>query len=519
MDEGKIIFDFSKNLLDEEIFQNLLNLAKHCDLSESIQRYFRDNQINETEGRAVSHMALRNFDEIPWVVGGKDVMPKIYSTRKRLKSFTEEVISGDYKGYTDKPIKDVVNIGIGGSDLGPAMLTSALRYYKNRLNVHYISNVDGNHLVETLQGLDPETTLFIIVSKTFTTQETMVNARSARQWFLRKAKEKDIAKHFVAVSASLDEAGKFGIEAKNCFEFWDWVGGRFSVWSAVGLSVALALGWERFEELLKGAFQVDQHFRTAPLEDNIPVLMGLIGIWNRNFLNAPTLAIVPYSQYLDRFAAFLQQADMESNGKSVDREGKFVPYATGPVVFGKPGTNGQHAFYQEIHQGTDIIPCDFIGFVRNGHLLNEHQEVLMANFFAQTQALAFGKSIKEVEEMFKQNGFDEEYIRHFAGHRVFRGNIPTNSLLIDELSPYTMGQLIALYEHKIFVQGVIWNIYSYDQWGVELGKVLANKILPDLQCEGGEVRGEYDVSTSGLIGFYKKTKNKFGNEQKDWLGN
>ncbi|MDL1913973.1 MAG: glucose-6-phosphate isomerase [Bergeyella sp.] len=498
------IFDYSKNLITRETLRLLIALAEETQLKKAIEEMFSGAAINEAENRAVLHTALRDFSPGEIRLNNQDIKPVIQRVFRKMRNFSQAVISGIYLGFTGKKITDVVNIGIGGSDLGPLMVCSALRAYKTRLQVHFVSNVDGNHLVETLKMLDPETTLFIIASKTFTTQETMTNAASARDWFLKKGSEGGVAKHFVAVSTNTEEVKRFGIDSENIFEFWDWIGGRYSLWSAIGLSIMLGIGPENFEELLKGGHDSDLHFREAPLEENIPVLMGLLGIWYRNFFGAATYAILPYSQYLDRFTAYLQQADMESNGKCVDRNGDFVDYDTGPVVWGEPGTNGQHAFYQLIHQGTELIPADFIAYVNSPHKLADHQEKLLANFFAQTEALAFGKTEEEVREELERTISDKKQIKKLVNYKTFLGNSPTNSLLFDELSPYSLGQLIALYEHKIFVQGVVWNIFSFDQFGVELGKALAGDILPELENDL-EIKS-HDSSTNGLINYYKKQR-------------
>ena len=499
------LFDYSKNLIDDRTKELLLDLAEECQLKEAISAMFSGDKINETEKRAVLHTALRDFSDKEILIDGENINPKIKRVLNHMKDFSEELIDGKHKGFTGKKITDVVNIGIGGSDLGPAMVCSALKHFKTRLNVHFVSNVDGNHLAETLKNLNPETTLFIIASKTFTTQETMTNAASAKKWFLEKGAEQiDVALHFVALSTNIKAVEEFGISTDNVFEFWDWVGGRYSLWSAIGLSIVLAVGYENFEQLLKGAFDIDQHFQKADFSENIPVLMGLLGIWYRNFYDASSYAILPYSQYLDRFAAYLQQGDMESNGKCVDRNGKFVQYKTGPIIWGEPGTNGQHAFYQLIHQGTELIPADFIAFVKPNNKVSDHQEKLLANFFAQTEALAFGKTIEEAEKELKLAGSSEEEVENILNYKVFHGNTPTNSLLFNELNPFSLGQLIALYEHKIFVQGIIWNIFSFDQYGVELGKVLAKKILPEL--ENDDQITTHDSSTNGLINYYKMNR-------------
>lgn len=499
-----ILFDYSKNRMDAETMKLLVELAKECGLKEAIDKQFSGNLINETEGRAVLHTALRNRENHPVLVNGKDVMPDVNSVLKRMKAFSEKIISGEWIGFNGKEITDVVNIGIGGSDLGPVMVTEALKYYKTRLNLHFVSNVDGTHIAETLKNLNPETTLFIIASKTFTTQETMTNAHTARNWFLKSGAEKDVAKHFVALSTNQSEVEKFGIDAENMFEFWDWVGGRYSLWSAIGLSICLAVGFENFEELLEGAYEMDKHFKTTEFDKNIPVILALLGIWYNNFFGAESIAILPYEQYLSRFSAYFQQGDMESNGKYVDRNGMPVDYQTGPIIWGEPGTNGQHAFYQLIHQGTKMIPCDFIAGANSLNPLADHHAKLLSNFFAQTEALAFGKTEEEVIEELKNQGTSQEEIGFLTNFKIFEGNRPTNSILYKILTPKTLGSLIAMYEHKIFVQGVIWNIYSYDQWGVELGKQLANNILPEL--ENKENIHSHDSSTNGLINAYKEMR-------------
>jgi len=504
LQKDNYLFDYSKNLIDSRTKDLLLQLAEESQLKDAISRMFSGDKINETEGRAVLHTALRDFSDREILVDGENIKPQIKRVLDHMKSFSEKIISGEHKGFSGKEITDVVNIGIGGSDLGPVMVCSALKHFKTRLNVHFVSNVDGNHIAEVVKNLNPETTLFIIASKTFTTQETMTNANSAKDWFLKAGKQEDVAKHFVALSTNIEEVKKFGIAEENIFEFWDWVGGRYSLWSAIGLSIVLSVGYENFEQLLRGAFDTDQHFQTADFSENVPVLMGLLGIWYRNFYAATTYAILPYSQYLDRFAAYLQQGDMESNGKCVDRNGEFVEYETGPIIWGEPGTNGQHAFYQLIHQGTELIPADFIAYTKSPNKVSDHQDKLLANFFAQTEALAFGKLEEEVEEELRNAGKSDEEIDRLINFKVFHGNTPTNSILFKELTPFSLGQLIALYEHKIFVQGVIWNIFSFDQFGVELGKVLANKILPEL--ENNEAVSSHDSSTNGLINYYKENK-------------
>lgn len=500
------LFDFSKNLIDDRTFSLLQNLAEECDLKSAINSMFSGEKINETEDRAVLHTALRDFSEKEILVDGENIKPAIRKVLNQMKTFSEKIISGEHKGFSGKEITDVVNIGIGGSDLGPVMVCSALKHFKTRLDVHFVSNVDGNHIAEVLKNLDPETTLFIIASKTFTTQETMTNAASAREWFLKSGKQSDVEKHFVALSTNVEAVKEFGIAEENIFEFWDWVGGRYSLWSAIGLSIVLYVGYENFEQLLKGANESDVHFQTADFKENVPVLMALLGIWYRNFFDAGTYAILPYSQYLDRFPAYLQQGDMESNGKCVDRNGDFVEYETGPIIWGEPGTNGQHAFYQLIHQGTELIPADFIAYVESANDISNHQEILLANFFAQTEALAFGKNQVEVRAELTAAGKSKEEVEKLLNFKVFHGNTPTNSLLFKELTPFTLGQLIALYEHKIFVQGVIWNVFSFDQFGVELGKVLAGKILTEI--EKGETVTTHDSSTNGLMNYFKDNTNK-----------
>ncbi|MDE3988242.1 glucose-6-phosphate isomerase, partial [Glaesserella parasuis] len=483
----------------------LRKLADECQVKSATYAMFNGEKINRTENRAVLHTALRNRSNTPVEVDGKDVMPEVNAVLAKMKGFCERVISGDWKGYTGKAITDVVNIGIGGSDLGPYMVTEALRPYKNHLTMHFVSNVDGTHIAETLAKINPETTLFLVASKTFTTQETMTNALSARQWLLDTAKDESaVAKHFVALSTNAKEVAKFGIDTENMFEFWDWVGGRYSLWSAIGLSIALSIGFEHFEQLLDGAHAMDKHFLNAPTEQNIPLTLALIGIWNNNFLGAESEAILPYDQYLHRFAAYFQQGNMESNGKYVGRDGKVVNYQTGPIIWGEPGTNGQHAFYQLIHQGTKLIPCDFIAPAQTHNPIGDHHPKLLSNFFAQTEALAFGKSKEVVEQEFLQAGKSLEEVAEIVPFKVFTGNKPTNSILVQKITPFTLGALIAMYEHKIFVQGVIFNIYSFDQWGVELGKQLANRILPEL--ENNETITSHDSSTNGLINQFKLWK-------------
>ena len=497
-----MLLDYSKNRIDEQTVALLMQLARECSVNKAIDAMFSGEVINATEGRQVLHIALRNRSNTPILVEGKDVMPEVNRVLDQMKTFSEAVISGSWKGYTGKAITDVVNIGIGGSDLGPVMVTEALKAYKNHLNMHFVSNVDGTHIVETLKGLNPETTLFLIASKTFTTQETMGNAHSARDWFIAGGgKDKDVAKHFAALSTNSEGVAKFGIDTKNMFEFWDWVGGRYSLWSAIGLSIALSIGYENFTELLAGAHAMDNHFKSTELEQNLPVVLALVGIWYNNFFEAETNAILPYDQYMHRFAAYFQQGDMESNGKHVDRNGKPVDYQTGPIIWGEPGTNGQHAFYQLIHQGTKLIPADFIAPAQSHNPLGEHHNMLLSNFFAQTEALMNGKTEEVVIEELKAAGKSDEEIAQIAPFKVFEGNRPTNSFLIKKITPYTLGALIAMYEHKIFTQGIIWNIYSFDQWGVELGKQLAGKILPELK-DNAEINS-HDSSTNGLINQYK----------------
>ncbi|HCE56906.1 MAG TPA: glucose-6-phosphate isomerase [Prolixibacteraceae bacterium] len=497
-----ILVDYSKNLVDDEIIQSLVDLATECGLKEATESMFTGQKINATEDRAVLHVALRNRSNTPILVDGEDVMPEVNAVLGQMKTFSEEVISGNWKGYSGKAITDIVNIGIGGSDLGPLMVTEALRPYKNHLNLHFVSNVDGTHIAETLKKVNPETTLFIVASKTFTTQETMTNAISARDWFLKTAKDDAFVKfHFVAVSTNAKAVSAFGIDTKNMFRFWDWVGGRYSLWSAIGLSIVLGIGFENYIELLEGAHAMDNHFRSEDFSKNIPVILALISIWYNNFYGAETEAILPYDQYMHRFSAYFQQGNMESNGKYVDRNGEQVDYQTGPIIWGEPGTNGQHAFYQLIHQGTKMIPCDFIAAAINHNQIGDHHPKLLANFFAQTEAMMVGKTAEQVEAELKAAGKSEAEIAELLPFKVFLGNIPTNSILVKKLTPRVLGSLIAMYEHKIFVQGIIWNIYSFDQWGVELGKQLANAILPELQSNTS-VTG-HDSSTNGLINAYK----------------
>ncbi|WP_439835827.1 glucose-6-phosphate isomerase [Aeromonas enteropelogenes] len=502
---GDILVDYSKNLITEETLKLLIDLARETDLRSAIDAMFNGEKINMTEGRAVLHVALRNRSDRPVEVDGKDVMPEVNAVLAKMKGFCEKVISGEWKGYTGKPIQHVVNIGIGGSDLGPVMITEALRPYKNHLEMHFVSNVDGTHIAETLKKIDPETTLFLVASKTFTTQETMTNALSARDWFLGHAGDKaHVAKHFAALSTNGKAVAEFGIDTNNMFEFWDWVGGRYSSWSAIGMPIALSVGFDNFEALLQGAFEMDMHFATASYEQNVPVLLALIGLWYNNFYGAESEAILPYDQYMHRFPAYFQQGNMESNGKYVDRNGNKVDYQTGPIIWGEPGTNGQHAFYQLIHQGTKLIPCDFLAPAISHNPIGDHHPKLLANFFAQTEALAFGKSKEAVEAEFLAAGKTLEQVKDLVPFKVFEGNRPTNSILFKSLTPKTLGALIAMYEHKIFVQGAIWNIFSFDQWGVELGKQLANKILPELGTD--EAVTSHDCSTNGLINTWKAWK-------------
>lgn len=500
-----ILVDYSKNLVNDEVMKELLNLAEDVELKEAIEAMFRGEKINQTEKRPVLHVALRNRSNKPIMVEGADVMPEVNKVLEQMKDFSERIITGAWKGYSGKAITDVVNIGIGGSDLGPYMVTEALKPYSKDIRPHFVSNVDGTHLAETVKNLDPETTLFIIASKTFTTQETMTNATSARNWFMEKTGGNgEVAKHFVAVSTNQKEVTAFGIAAENMFVFWDWVGGRYSLWSSIGLSIACTIGYDNFVKLLEGAHAMDNHFRETPFEKNIPVVLALIGIWYNNFFGAASEAILPYDQYLHRFAAYFQQGNMESNGKAIDRSGNPVTYQTGPIIWGEPGTNGQHAFYQLIHQGTKLIPCDFIAPAVSHNPSSDHHEKLLSNFFAQTEALMKGKTAEEVQAELAAAGMSKEEISFHTPFRVFEGNRPSNSILFEQLTPRTLGSLIAMYEHKIFVQGIVWNIFSFDQWGVELGKVLAKKILPELQSE--EEIASHDTSTNGLINYFKRLK-------------
>ncbi len=501
-----ILLDFSKNRITDETFRLLVDLAEKSDLRGWTQKMFSGQKINTSENRAVLHVALRNRSNRPILVDGKDVMPEVNRVLAHMREFSEAVRSGKWTGYTGKRITDVVNIGIGGSDLGPVMVTEALKAYSKRdLHVHFVSNVDGTHIAETTRELNPETTLFIVASKTFTTQETITNANTARQWLLDKAKDKGaIAKHFVALSTNTEEVKKFGIDPANMFEFWDWVGGRYSLWSAIGLSIVISIGMDNFEELLTGGHLMDEHFRSTPLEKNLPVILALMGIWYNDFFGAQTHAILPYDQYMHRFAAYFQQGDMESNGKSVQRDGTPCDFQTGPIIWGEPGTNGQHAFYQLMHQGTKLVPCDFLAPIETQNPIGDHHPILLSNFFAQTEALMKGKTADEVRAEMKGTKLSAEELEKLIPQKTFPGNRPTNSILFKKLTPRTLGMLIALYEHKIFTQGIIWNINSFDQWGVELGKQLAKAILPELKSPGKVT--SHDSSTNGLINYYKETR-------------
>ena len=505
------LLDYSKNRITEETMKLLRDLARQADLAGWTEKMFSGGKINTTEDRAVLHTALRNRSNRPILVDGKDVMPDVNAVLKHMREWTEAIRSGAWRGYTGKVITDVVNIGIGGSDLGPVMATEALKPYSKRdLKVHFVSNVDGTHIAEITRQLNPETALFIVASKTFTTQETLTNAHSARNWFLKTAKDAaHVAKHFVALSTNEPEVSKFGIAKENMFGFWDWVGGRYSLWSAIGLPIAVSIGMDNFEELLAGGHEMDEHFRTAPLEQNLPATLGLIGLWYNNFwglAGSQSHAILPYDQYMHRFAAYFQQGDMESNGKSVTRDGEACDWSTGPVIWGEPGTNGQHAFYQLIHQGTKLVPCDFLAPVETHNPLGEHHDILLSNFFAQTEALMKGKTSDEVRAELKGSKLSSESLEKLVPQKCFAGNRPTNSILFQKLTPRTLGNLIALYEHKIFTQGIIWNINSFDQWGVELGKQLAKAILPELSGTG-EVTS-HDSSTNGLINDFKKRRQR-----------
>ena len=485
--------DYSKHRITEETLKMLLELSNEVDLKDAISKYFNGDLINETEGRAVLHTALRAPKTAKVYADNVNVIPEVYQVKDKIKKFTNQIVKGELKGYTNKPFKDIVNIGIGGSDLGPAMVVEALGFYKNHLNTHFVSNVDGDHVSEIIKKLNPETTLFVIVSKTFTTQETLSNANTIRNWFLKFGSQKDVAKHFVAVSINIQKVKDFGIDEDNVFPMWDWVGGRFSLWSAVGLTISLAVGFENYNNLLLGAHKMDEHFKTEPLNKNIPVITALLSVWYNNFFDVETEAVIPYSQYLNQFATYLQQGIMESNGKSVDRNGKPINYQTGTIIWGEPGTNAQHAFFQLIHQGTKLIPAEFIGFAKSLHGNKDHQDKLMSNFFAQTEALLNGKTTEAV--------FAEGASQPLTPFKVFEGNKPTTTILIEQLTPESLGKLIALYEHKIFVQGIIWNIYSYDQFGVELGKQLANTILSDINSPNNV--NNHDFSTQNLLEHYK----------------
>lgn len=505
---GDILFDYSKNIADASTLRMLFDLAKESGVKEAIEAMFSGEAINRTENRSVLHTALRNFSGEPVYSEGKDVMPEVRRVQAQMKAFCERIHNGSWTGYSGKRIKYIVNIGIGGSDLGPFMVTEALKPYRvEGIECYFVSNVDGTHIAETLKKIQAEETLFLVASKTFTTQETMTNAHTARAWLLEHAgDESAVAKHFVALSTNEAEVVKFGIDKANMFEFWDWVGGRYSLWSAIGLSIALSIGYDKFEELLRGAHDADLHFRNTAFEANIPVIMALLGLWYSNFFGTQTEAILPYDQYMHRFAAYFQQGNMESNGKSTDRNGKPVHNSTGPVIWGEPGTNGQHAFYQLIHQGTVMIPCDFIAPAISHNPIGDHHQKLLSNFFAQTEALMNGKSEEDVIAEFEKAGKQPEDYLPLVPFKTFSGNRPTNSFLIRQITPFTLGQLIALYEHKIFVQGIIWNIYSFDQWGVELGKQLANRILPELKDDNWV--NTHDASTNGLINAYKEMKSK-----------
>ena len=494
------LVDYSKNRIDRKTMQLLLQLTKEVNLKDAIGKYFGAEAINQTEGRAVLHTALRAKCSDTVMVNGVNVVDEVYEVKRRIKEFTDSVISGECKGYSGKSFTDVVNIGIGGSDLGPAMVTEALKYYKNHLNVHFVSNVDGDHVQEVLRDLNPETTLFVIVSKTFTTQETLSNATTIKEWFLKSATEKDVARHFAAVSTNAAKISEFGILPAKVFPMWDWIGGRFSLWSAVGISIALAVGFENFDALLGGANKMDEHFKNEDFDNNIPVVLALLSIWYNNFYGAETEAVIPYTQYLSRFSAYLQQSIMESNGKSVDRDGNRINYQSGSIVWGEPGTNAQHAFFQLMHQGTKLIPASFIGFKKSLFGNTDHHNKLMANFFAQTEALMNGKAAQEVRNELEENNLSEVEIQSLLPFKVFEGNNPTTIILIDKLTPSSLGALISLFEHKIFVEGIIWNIFSYDQWGVELGKKLAEQILKDI--EGSEIE-QHDASTTQLLEYFK----------------
>jgi glucose-6-phosphate isomerase len=500
------LIDYSKNRINQETMSLLLDLANEMGLKEAITEYFDGGIINQTENRAVLHTALRAKESAVVNVKGQNVLPEVYEVKSKIRKFTNEITSGERTGFTSKAFTDIVNIGIGGSDLGPAMVVEALQYYKNHLNVHFVSNVDGDHVNEIIKKLNPETTLFVVVSKTFTTQETLTNSETIKEWFLSRdfgATQEDVAKHFVAVSTNIQKVAEFGINPDNVFPMWDWVGGRFSLWSAVGLTISLAVGFDNFEELLEGANEMDSHFKTADFDKNMPVVLALLSIWYNNFFGAESEALIPYAQYLQKLAPYLQQGIMESNGKSVGRDGKLVNYQTGTIIWGEPGTNSQHAFFQLIHQGTKLIPSDFIGFIKPLHGNLDHHNKLMSNFFAQTEALLHGKTKEQVQSEFDKQGLDAEKAKSLLPFKVFNGNKPTNTILIDQLSAKTLGSLIALYEHKIFVQGIIWNIFSYDQWGVELGKQLANTILEEINTEKVN---NHDSSTEFLLNYFLNKK-------------
>lgn len=497
------LVDYSKNRMNQETMNLLLELADEVQLKDAIAKYFDGDIINQTENRAVLHTALRANESSNIKVDGENVMAEIFAVKNKIKNFSNEVVRGTRKGYTGKPFTDIVNIGIGGSDLGPAMAVEALQFYKNHLNVHFVSNVDGDHVNEIIKKLNPETTLFVIASKTFTTQETLTNSITIKKWFLESATQEDVAKHFVAVSTNIDKVTEFGINPDNVFPMWDWVGGRFSLWSAVGLSISLSVGFDHYDALLKGANEMDEHFKTADFDKNIPVTLALLSIWYNNFFGAESEALIPYTQYLQKLAPYLQQGTMESNGKSVDRNGKKVDYQTGTIIWGEPGTNSQHAFFQLIHQGTKLIPTDFIGFVKSLYGNEDHHNKLMSNFFAQTEALMNGKTAEQVQAEFDKQGLSKEKAKFLLPFKVFEGNKPTNTILIQKLTPKSLGSLIALYEHKIFVQGIIWNIFSYDQWGVELGKQLANSILEEIDSKNIK---EHDSSTVFLLKHFSENK-------------
>ena len=497
------VVDYSKNIVNQETMNLLLELANDVQLKDAIAKYFEGDVINQTENRAVLHTALRANSTSKIAVDGENVIPEIFQVKEKIKKFTNEVVNGDRKGFTGKSFTDIVNIGIGGSDLGPAMAVEALQFYKNHLNIHFVSNVDGDHVNEIIKKINPETTLFVVASKTFTTQETLTNSQTIKKWFLESAKQEDVAKHFVAVSTNIQKVTEFGINPDNVFPMWDWVGGRFSLWSAVGLSVSLAVGFDNYDALLTGANEMDEHFKTADFDKNIPVTVALLSIWYNNFFGAESEALIPYTQYLQKLAPYLQQGTMESNGKSVGRDGKQVNYQTGTIIWGEPGTNSQHAFFQLIHQGTKLIPSDFIGFVKPLYGNDDHHDKLMSNFFAQTEALMNGKTAEQVQAEFDKQGLSAEKAKFLLPFKVFNGNKPTNTILIQKLTPKSLGSLIALYEHKIFVQGIIWNIFSYDQWGVELGKQLANSILDEINSKKVN---SHDGSTTFLLNHFLQNK-------------